>query len=132
MARLAARNRWIGGSAFAAVSELGVGAGVLRRAVVGINHMASRTAARTIVAGLIVRARQREHGIHKARLLQAKKDRVGAQLCAEAAAAQLVVGTAGLFAALRVAGLGFRPAAALEHAERIARLRNLPALERRD
>ncbi len=132
MAGLAARNRRIGRSAFAAVSKLGVGAGVLRRSVVAVNHMASRTAARAIVAGLIVRARQREHRIHEARLLQAKKDWIGAQLRAEAAAAQLVVGTAGLLAALRIAGLGFRPAATLEHAQHVARLRNLPALEGRN
>ena len=85
---LAARNRRIGRSAFAPIAELRVGPGMLRRAVVGVDHVAARAAARAIIAGLIVRARQREHRIHQARLLQAKKNRIGAQLRPEAAAAR--------------------------------------------
>ena len=101
------------------------------RSVIGIDHVAARAAARAIIAGLIVGAGKPRQRIQQARLLQAQKNRIGAKLCAETAAAELDVRPAGIFLPLRIADLAFRPAAALEDAQYVAGLRNLPALERR-
>ena len=97
------RNGGIDLRAVRLIAERGVGAGVHRRAIVGVNHVAGGAAAVPIVAGMIVGAGQRKNRIQQARLLQAQKHRVGAQLGAEAAIAQLVVGRAGIFFGIRIA-----------------------------
>ena len=92
MAGFVSRNRRIGCRAVAAIAEARVWAGMLRRAVVGVDHVARRASAGAIIAGLVVRAGQRKQRIEQARFLQAEKNGIGAQLGAESALAELVVG----------------------------------------
>ena len=127
-----ARNRGIGRSAEAAIAEWRVLRGMRRRAIVRINDVAGRAAAGAIIAGLIVGARQGKQRIEQARFLQAEKNRIGAQLRAESARAEFVVGLAGIVGAHGLADFAFRAAAAFEHAQHVAGLRNFPAFERRD
>ena len=69
----------------AAIAELGVGAGVDRRAIVGVDDVARGAAAGAIVAGVIVGAEEVERRVEQARALQADEDGIGAVLGAEAA-----------------------------------------------
>ena len=94
--------------------------------------MTSCASTRAIIAGLIVRSRHREERVEQARFLQAKEYGVGAKLRTESAGAEPVVRFACIVSAHRLADFAFRPAAAFEHTQYVARLRNLPALERRD
>src|ERR1700740_576273 len=86
-----ARNRRIVRSAESTVAERSV----LRRmrccAVVCVDDMTRRAAAGAVIARLAVRARQGKQRIEQARLLQSEKNRISAELCAEAARAELVV-----------------------------------------
>ena len=116
--------------AFAEMAELRVRAGMLRRAIIGVNHVASGAAAAAIVAGFVVGAGQRKQRIEQARFLQAEKNGIGAKQGAEAALAELVVGAAGFFFAIGIADFAFFLAAAFEYAQDVAGLRNFPALER--
>ena len=79
---------------------------------------------------MIVGAGQRQDRIQQARLLQSEKHRIGSQLGAEAAIAQLHVGTARIFVRIGNADLGPLSPAPLEHAQNIAGLRNFPAAQR--
>src|SRR5713226_3156172 len=115
--------------AFPEMAEVRVGAGMLRRAVVGINHVARRAAATAIITRLVICSRQRKKRIEKARLLQTEKHGIGAEQSAEAALAQLVVRTPRFFLRIGIPDLSFFRAAALEDAQDVARLRKLPALE---
>ena len=130
MARLVLRNGRIDLRAVRLIAVLGVGPGMHRRAIVGVDDMAGRAAAVAIIAGMIVGAGQRKDRIEQARLLQAEKDRIGAQLGAEAAIAQLDVGPPGIFFRIGIADLGALSPAALEDAQNIAGLRNFPAAQR--
>ena len=117
----------------AAIAEWRVLRGMFRRTVIRVDDVARRAAAGAIIAGLIVRARQRKQRIEQARFLQAEKNGIGAKLRAESARAEFVVGLARIVG--RATGSPtspFGPAAAFEHAQDVAGLRNLPALERRD
>ena len=78
---------------------------------------------------MIVRAGQRHHRVNETRLLQAKKDGIGAQFRAKATIAQFGVRFAGLLVARRIPKFGFFLATAFEDAKYIARLRNFPAIE---
>ena len=80
----------------AGVAELRIGAGVRRIAVVCVDDMACGAAAGAVVAGMIVCAGQRHHRIDQARFLQAEEDGIGAELRAEPAVTELVVGLAGI------------------------------------
>src|SRR5580692_11647370 len=122
----------VGGGAFAEMAEAGVWAGMLRLAVVCVNHVTGGAAAAAIVAGSVVGAGQREQRIEQARFLQAEKNGIGAQECAEAAFAELVVGAAGFFFAIGIADFTFFFATALEDAQYVAGLRDFPAFERRE
>ena len=75
MARFVLRNGRIDLRAVALIAVRGVGPGMHRRAVVGVDHMAGRAAAGAVVAGMIVGAGQRKQRIEQARLLQAQKHR---------------------------------------------------------
>ena len=88
------------------VAVLRVRARMHRRTIVGVNHVARRAAAVAIIARMIVGAGQRQNRIEQARLLQTQKHRIGSQLGAEAAIAQLDVRTAGVFFRIRNADLG--------------------------
>src|SRR5580692_5816541 len=94
--------------------------------------MTRSTSAGAIIAGLVVRSRHREERVEQARLLQAKEHGIGAKLRAESARAELVVRFACIISAHRLADFALRPAAAFEHTQHVARLRNFPALERSD
>ena len=128
VAGLVLRNRGIGGGTVRGVAVLRILAGVRRVAIVGVNHVTGRTATGAIFAGMIVGTGKREDRVEQARFLQAEKDGIGAEFAAEAAIAELVIGLAGIFFARGIADLRFLATAALEHAENIAGLRNLPAI----
>ena len=100
------------------------------RAVVGVNDVAGRAAAVAIIARMIVGAGQRQDGIQQASLLQAEEDRIGAQFGAEAAIAQLHIGTAGVFFRIGNADLRALSPAPLEDAQNISGLRDFPAPQR--
>src|SRR5713101_8244853 len=100
MARLIFGDRGIGGSAESGVAVCCVGAGVQRVAIIRVDHVAGGAAAAAIVAGMIVRAGERHLRIHQTRLLQAQENGIGAELCAEAAVAEFVLGLAGIFFAI--------------------------------
>src|SRR5207302_3060911 len=85
-----------------------------------------------IIAGMIVRAGQRHHRVNETRLLQTKKDGIGAQLGAKATIAQLGVRLARLLVARWIPKFGFFLATAFEYAKYIAGLRNFPAIEWRE
>ena len=114
----------------AAIAELGVRAGVDRRAVVGVDDVAGGAAAGAIVAGVIVGAEEVERRIEQARFLQADEDGIGAVLGAEAAVAQAGARLAGIFQRSGNADLGAEAAAALEDAQDVARLADLEARQR--
>src|SRR5215207_1278557 len=97
------------------------------RAVVGVDDVAGGAARRTIITGVVVRAEEVERRVEEARLLKAEVDRVRAVERAESARAQTLVGAAGVALALGQSDLGATAPAALEDAEDVARLRNLPA-----
>src|SRR5260370_8193724 len=92
--------------------------------------MTRRASAAAIVAGMIVRAGKRQDGVEQSRFLQAEENRIGAQLSAEAAVAELVVRFAGIFFAIGIANLRLFAPAAFEHAKDVAGLRSFPAKER--
>src|SRR6266567_963170 len=123
-------NGGIARSAYSGVAEARVSPRVCRIAIVRINHMASRAATPTIVAGMVVGAGERHDGIEQACFLQAEKNRIGAQPGAKAAFTQLVVRLAGIFFAIGIADLGFLAPAAFEHAQHIPGLGSFPAKKR--
>ena len=122
--------RGIGGGSLSQIAGSSVSAGVLRRAVVGVDHVAGAAAAGAVVAGLIVGAGKRQQRIEQARLLQSQKDRIGAQLGAEAALAQFDLRLARLFFEAWIPDFWLLPAASFEDAQDVAGLRNFPALQR--
>src|SRR5580700_6924311 len=93
---------WIVRKAFSKVAVAGIGAGMFRRPVVRVDDMASRAAAAAIVAGFVVGAWQRKHGIEQARFLQAEEYRIRAEQSAETAFPQFVIGAAGFFLAIQI------------------------------
>src|SRR5260370_3558078 len=92
--------------------------------------MTRRASAAAIVAGMIVRAGKRQDGVEQSRFLQAEENRIGAQLSAEAAVAELVVRFAGIFLSIGIANLRLFATAAFEQAKDVAGLRSFPAKER--
>src|SRR5438094_8465413 len=101
-----------------------------RRPIVGVDDVASRAAAAAIIAGLIVRARERQQRVEKTSLLKSKKHRIGAEQRAESALAELDFRPARIVLAGRIADLALLAPAPLEDAQHVAGLRDLPALER--
>ena len=129
----------------AVVAELGDVGRVDRVAVVGVESVAGRAAARAVVTGLVVRAHVVERRVEQAGLLDADPHRVGAEQGAEAALRQaleddpagLVVVLEADEAAARQRVLGDQAgavrrlaAAALEHAQDVGGLTDLEARQR--
>src|SRR5712691_11060263 len=75
---------------------------------------------------MIVRAGERKNRIEQSRFLQAKKYRIRAQLGSKTSFAELVIGLARLFFAIRIADLRFLAPASLEDPQHIAGLRGFP------
>src|SRR6266850_1591436 len=100
-----------------------------RIAIIRVDHVARGAAARAIVAGMIVRAGERKNRIEQSRLLQAKKYGIRAQFGSKTSFAELIVGLAGLFFAIRIADLRFLAPASFEDPQHIAGLRSFPAQE---
>ena len=73
MSALVFRDRFVGGEAETLVAILAPPAGVRRRTIVGINDVAGRAAARSIIARMIVRAQKSEQRIVQPRFLQAEE-----------------------------------------------------------
>src|SRR5271154_6407880 len=130
MARLRFIDGRIDADAGAVVTVLRVLSGMFGGAVVGVDDVAAGAAAAAIVTGLVVGSGKAEQRVKQAGLLQAEKDRVGTQLGAEAAIAELEIGVAGKLFGTGNARLRLLLTAALKNAEDIAGLRDLPALER--
>ena len=85
MAALRFGDRFVGRETEALVSVLAPPAGVRRRPIVRVNDVAGRAAARSIIAGVIVRAEEPEEWIVQPRFLQAEENRIGAIERAETA-----------------------------------------------
>ena len=98
-------NRRIRRSAESAVTVLRIAGRVHRIAIVCINHMARRTAARPVISRMIVCSRQGKHRIKQPRLLQSQKNRIGPQFRAKSAVTQLVVWLSRLFFSRRISDL---------------------------
>src|SRR5215469_8682275 len=92
--------------------------------------MAAGAAAAAKVARIVIGARKREQWIEQASLLQSEKDGIGAQLGSEAARAQLYIRMSGVFVRAGNADLALFTAAALEDAQHIAGLGDLPSTQR--
>ena len=122
MAGFVASGWWDRSGAVRLIAVSGVRAGMNRRSIVGINHVAGGAAAVPIIARMIVGAGQRKDRIEQARFLQAQENRVGAQLGAESAFAQLDVRPAGIFFGIRIADFRSLAAASLENAQNISGL----------
>src|SRR3977135_1533677 len=78
---------------------------------------------------MIVRAGERKNRIQQSRFLQAKKYGIRAKLGSKTSLAELVIGLARFFFAIRIAHLGFSAPASLEDPQHIAGLRSFPAQE---
>src|SRR6266498_708275 len=135
MPLLVLRDGRIGGERLPVVAVARVAAGVRGIAVVRVDDVAGRAAAGAVVAGMIVRAEEGEVRIVEPRLHQVDERGSDAQSRAAAAIAEADVGTPGLVLSFGVADLRrdgvVGDAAALEGAEVLARLRDLP-VRRRD
>ena len=114
----------------AVVASRGVLLRVDARAIVGVDDVAGGAAAGAVVARLIVGAEQVERRIQQPRLLQADEHRIGAVERAEAAIAETAGGTARFLVGIGHADLERPAAAALEDAQDVAGLRQLPAEQR--
>src|SRR5438045_6747714 len=79
---------------------------------------------------MIVGAEKIQSGIEQARLLQAKKNRIGAVVGAKATRAQALVGLPRVFFLVGQSDFQSTLAAALKHAQDISRLRDLPTRDR--
>ena len=130
VAALVFANRGIAAEAQALIAEFGIPTGVRWRAVVRVHDVARGAAARTVIARMIVAAHEIEERIVQAHLLQIQHDGIGAVQRAEAAFAQAARGFAGRFADGRDAELELLFTAALEDAEQVARLRDVPLRQR--
>src|SRR6266852_6005960 len=97
-----------------------------RIAIIRVDHVARGAAARAIIARMIVRAGERKNRIEQSRLLQSKKHRIRAQLSSKTSIAELVIGLARFFFAIRIANLRFLALASLEGPQHIAGLRSFP------
>src|ERR1043166_7974375 len=111
----------------AAIAIARIGAGVIGVPVVGVDDVASRAAAGSVVTGVVVGAQEGEERVEQAGLLQAEEDGVRAQQRPVAAVAQLHLGAAPFFLAVGDADLRAAAAPALEDAQHVARLSDLPA-----
>ncbi len=121
------RNGGIGGGGLSQISGRSVGAGMFRRTIVGVDHVAGAASAGAVVAGLIVGAGKRQQRIEQASLLQSQKDRIGAQFGAEAALAQFDLRLARLFFEAWIPYFRLFLAAALEDAQARCRAAKFPS-----
>src|ERR1700687_2678525 len=76
---------------------------------------------------MIVRAGQRKNRIEQTRFLQPKKYRIRTQRGSKTSFAELVIGPARFFFAIRIANLRFLAPSSLENPQHIAGLRSFPA-----
>ena len=107
-----------------------VSSGVHRIAIVRIDDVTSSTTRRAIVARMIVGAEKVQRGIEQTCLLQSKKNRIGAIVCAKAARAQTFVRFAWLLFLVRQSYFQTPSSATFKHAQHVSRLRNLPTRQR--
>src|SRR5258708_4059262 len=91
--------------------------------------MTRGTAARAIVAGMIVGPGERKNRIEQSRFLQTKEHGIRAQLGSKTSFAELVIGLARFFFAIRIADLRFLTPASLEDPQHVAGLRSFPTQE---
>ena len=129
VSRLVPRDGGVGGGAPAEVAMDGVGPGVVRRAVVGVDHVAGRAAARAVVAGVVVGPQKRQQGVEQARALEVQPHGIGPVEGAEVALAQAVGGTARQLVREGDAELQRLLLSALEDPQHVAGLADLEARE---
>src|SRR3954453_24015003 len=136
MSLLVLRNRFVAGDGEAGVAVLRVAGGVKRIAIVGVDDVASRAARRAVIAGVIVRAEEREMRIVEPRLVQIDERGRDAQAGAAVAIAESDVGLSCLPFWRRIPNIGERARAgdpaAFEGAEVLGGLKDLPARQRNE
>src|SRR5712664_1873169 len=100
-----------------------------RITIIRVDHVARGAAATSIVAGMIVRAGERKNRIEQSRFLQAKKYGIRTQLGSKTSFAELIIGLARFFFAIRIANLRFLAPASFKYPQHTAGLRSFPAQE---
>src|ERR1051326_711193 len=81
---------------------------------------------------MIISPEKVQRRIHQACLLESEKDGIGALCCAKAARAESLVRLAGILFFVRQSNFESAFATALEHAQHVSRLRDLPTRNRID
>ena len=128
MAGLVLRNRRIGAIAMPVVAELSIGSGMEWITIVRVDDMTGGAAARAIVSRMIVGPKKGQHRVEQTSLLQAEVHWIGPQDGAQSPRAQQVLCRfSRRFFRNRQANFGGLAASALEGAQDIAHLTNLPA-----
>src|ERR1700690_651952 len=113
VARLILRYRFVIGETEPVVAVGGVRSGVDRITIVRVNHVAGSAAGRTIIAGLIIRAKERQQRVDKASPLQSLEHGIGPRQRAKPPIAEPVL-------------------AALKNAQSVSGLRELVLRQRPD
>ena len=108
MSLLVLRDRRIGGERLPVVAVARVAAGIRGIAVVRVDDVAGRAAAGAVVAGMIVRAEERQMRIVEPRLVEVDEPWADARASAAAAIAETDVGPSRFLAELRIADVGRR------------------------
>src|SRR6267378_7944588 len=95
-------------------------------AIIRVDHVTRGAPATAIVAGMIVRSWERNNRIQQSRFLQAKEYGIRPQFGSKTSFAELVIGLARFFFAIRIANLRFLAPASFEDPQHIAGLRSFP------
>ncbi len=127
VAGLVAGNGRVGLKREPLVAVGGVRAGVDARAVVGVDHVAGRAAARAKVAGVVIRSQEVERRVEQAGFLKADEHGIGTVLGSQSPRAQSGARPARIFERVGNADLLRVAAAALEDSQDVARLRGFKA-----
>src|SRR6267378_7762164 len=98
-------------------------------AIIRVDHVTRGAPATAIVAGMIVRSWERNNRIEQSRFLQAKEYGIRAQFGSKTSFAELVIGLARFFFAIRIADLRFLSPPSFKDPQHIAGLRSFPAQE---
>src|SRR5262249_26778665 len=104
------------------VAGVGIGAGVDRRAIVGLNDLTGAAAARAIIAWMIVGAEKVKRGVEETGLLCSEHGGIRSVLSAQAARAEASTRAAGFLQALGNAHFTSEASASLKDAKDVARL----------
>ena len=120
MSALGFRNRFVSGETQTLMSKLVPPAGIRWRTIVGVNNVAGRATARSIIARMIVRPEKSEEGVVQPCFLQSQKNRIGAVQCSETAFGKTAVGFAIRFRACWQSERKLRTSAFFENAQNVS------------